>query len=539
MDFINEVEKYTQKMMCTLDYFDVPCTEYGCQKNVEAWLRNKAKLINLLRKHPNWDEEAKAVILTADINVAVDYNKVDIYYYDLIGYLDDKVELGSKYYEYLEQLKIHNRIVTGDLYHDINMLATIVAPDIKEIAEGTKVSKALHKIFKNFVNEKGQKIDLTLVEDEHEKGNRDFQSFEKLFAKLSDALNPLNVTRKFVLSVNILDCLTMSHGNSWSSCHYINSSGLYHKGDDTYGGTSKAGTLSYSNDSVSMCFYTLDESCSGVEYHLQPKINRQMFFYQHGKLLQSRLYPNHCDEQMIDKFRSIVQNIIAECEGVPNKWEEYGYSCLFQEDDIFCTYQNSFHFIDYDKYYEQCRYSELPAVLRTGVLMIGGESYCLSCGAAKALYDTSKYSSEASMYCEKCDKKFDEETDLNIYCAACGARLTSDEISFVIDDESYCADCTVWCEHHAQWEVFDDDEHFQIYDIHDDEVVPPCGEVYICSDALMEEDCKYAVCECCHNAFLREDLVKYGKNEYYCPQCEANMVSFEDDYDEFGMGGVN
>ena len=143
------------------------------------------------------------------------------------------------------------------------------------------------------------------------------------------------------------------------------------------------------------------------------------------------------------------------------------------------------------------------------------------------------------MYCEKCDKKFDEETDLNIYCAACGARLTSDEIIFVIDDESYCADCTVWCEHHARWEVFDYDDHFQIYDICDDEVVPPRNDIYICSDALMEEDCEFAVCKCCNIAFLREDLVKYGKNEYYCPRCEANRVSFEDDYDEFGMGGVN
>lgn len=535
MDFINEVEKYTQKMMCTLDYFDVPCTEYGCQKNVEAWLRNKDKLINLLRKHPNWDEEAKAVILTADMNMEVNYKTVNDCYIELINYLNDKVDLGLKY-NYLCLSAITSRIVEGHLYHEINMMATSVAPDVKEITEGTKISKALHRIFKNFVNEKGQKIDLTLVEDEHEKSNRNFRSFEKLFAKLSDALNPLCAKRKAFLSVNILDCLTMSHGNSWSSCHYINSSGLYHKGDDTYGGSNKAGTLSYSNDSVSMCFYTLDESYNGTEYHLQPKINRQMFFYKSGKLLQSRLYPNHCDKQMIDKFRSIVQNIIAECEGVPNEWEEHGYEFLTE---IFDTFENSFHYMDYEDFYIQCNYSELPSVLKTRVLMIGDESYCLSCGAAKTNYSNSGYNSEASMYCEKCHKKFDEETDLNIYCAACGARLTSDDEIFIIENESYCRDDVVWCEHHARWEVFDYDEHFQIYDICDDEVVPPRNDIYICSDALEEEDCEFAVCECCHNAFLRDDLVKYGENEYYCPQCEANRVSFEADYAEFGMGGVN
>lgn len=538
MDFINEVEKYTQKMMRTLDYFDVPCTSFGCQKNVEAWLRNKSELINLLRKHPNWNEEAKAVILTADMNMEVNYKTVKDCYIELIDYLNYKVDLGLKYNRFLH-LEVYDRIVANDIYHEINMLATTVAPDVKEIAEGTKVSKALHKIFKNFVNEKGQKIDLTLVEDEHEKGNRDFHSFEKLFAKLSDALNPLCTKRKVVLSVNILDCLTMSHGNSWSSCHYINSSGLYHKDENVYEGSNKAGTLSYSNDSVSMCFYTLGESYNGTEYHLQPKINRQMFFYKGGKLLQSRLYPNHCDKQMIDKFRSIVQNIIAECEGVPNKWEECGYSCLAEIDNgIYTTFENSFHYMDYDDFYMQCNYSELPSVLKMGLLTIGDESYCLSCGTAKTSYTTSYYNPESSMYCKKCDKE-KKETHLNVCCGGCGSLLSSDERIFEIDNEFYCADCVAWCEHHARWEVFDYDEHFQIYDICDDEVVPPRNDIYICSDALEEEDCEFAVCECCHNAFLRDDLFKYGEDEYYCPQCEANRISFESDYAEFGMGGVD
>lgn len=538
----NQIKHYTQKMLETLDYFKVSgrYSYKGCEANVKEWFENKNDLISHLRRHPDWNEEAKAVILTADIKNGFNFVLVSGCYFDLIQYLNNKVDLGSKYCEYLQTLKISSGIVDGNLYHEINMLATIIAPDVKEITEGTKVSKALHKIFKNFVNEKGQKIDLTLVEDEHEKGNRNFQSFEKLFAKLSDALNPLCAKRKVLISVNILDCLTMSHGNSWSSCHYINSSGLYHKDENVYEGSNKAGTLSYSNDSVSMCFYTLDESYNGTEYHLQPKINRQMFFYKGGKLLQSRLYPNHCDEQMIDKFRSIVQNIIAECEGVPSKWEEYDYSCLAEIDNgIYTTFENSLHFMDYDDFYMQCNYSELPSVLKKGLLMIGDESYCLSCGAAKENYANSGYNSKSSMYCEKCHKKFDEETDLNIYCAACGARLTSDDEIFIIENKSYCRDDVVWCEYHARWEVFDYDEHFQIYDICDDEVVPPRNDIYICHDALEEEDCEFAVCECCHNAFLRDDLVKYGENEYYCPQCEANRVLFEDDYAEFGMGGVN
>ena len=34
----------------------------GIRRNVEEWLTNKSKLINILRKHPLWNEEAKAVV---------------------------------------------------------------------------------------------------------------------------------------------------------------------------------------------------------------------------------------------------------------------------------------------------------------------------------------------------------------------------------------------------------------------------------------------------------------------------------------------
>lgn len=38
-------------------------TNEGIAANVDVWLSNKSALFNLLRKHPNWDEDAKAIIL--------------------------------------------------------------------------------------------------------------------------------------------------------------------------------------------------------------------------------------------------------------------------------------------------------------------------------------------------------------------------------------------------------------------------------------------------------------------------------------------
>ena len=51
----------------TLD-MDDDYSEHGILCNIYAWEINKMPLIELLRKHPNWNEEAKAVILHSDIN---------------------------------------------------------------------------------------------------------------------------------------------------------------------------------------------------------------------------------------------------------------------------------------------------------------------------------------------------------------------------------------------------------------------------------------------------------------------------------------
>ena len=127
----------------------------------------------------------------------------------------------------------------------------------KEMRSGMKRSRVINTVFKEYPIGDDHKIDATKFTDGHEEGDRNYLSYNKLFAKAADDTNPLKIKRITVLSVNICDFLLMSNGNSWSSCHFINRSGAYQ-------GCYKAGTLSYSNDGTSMCFYTLPETYGGI-----------------------------------------------------------------------------------------------------------------------------------------------------------------------------------------------------------------------------------------------------------------------------------
>ena len=187
----------------------------------------------------------------------------------------------------------------------------------KEMRSGMKRSRVVNTVFKEYPIGDDRKIDATKFTDGHEEGDRNYLSYNKLFAKVADDTNPLKIKRITVLSVNICDFLLMSNGNSWSSCHFINRSG-------TYQGCYKAGTLSYSNDGTSMCFYTLPETYEGNRWYMEKKITRQLFFYENGLLLQSRLYPKGGDAsgESYGDYRAVVQDIIAKCIEKPNLWKK-------------------------------------------------------------------------------------------------------------------------------------------------------------------------------------------------------------------------
>lgn len=197
-----------------------------------------------------------------------------------------------------------------------NCINTIF-PDLK-IHIGQKSSRVMNKLFVKFG------FDKTL-------------SYNRTFAKLADSINPFDVERITVLSANIIDFLLMSNGNSWASCHTIIS-----KCGDTYGGCYMGGTLSYANDSESLILYTVDKSYTGTDWCFEPKITRQVFFWDYPVLVQERLYPqcNDNGEQgkaLVKQYRTVVEDIVSTCLETPNLWvkENRNRANIYSRPDTF------------------------------------------------------------------------------------------------------------------------------------------------------------------------------------------------------------
>lgn len=154
--------------------------------------------------------------------------------------------------------------------------AAVLEPPVK-LHEGMKTSRAFNKVCTEYGIDKAWPTTST-----DENGNtRTTYPYDKLFAEYSDMISGTKRKLKFFISVNPLDYLTMSFGNSWSSCHSISKHGGW-----------CGGCVSYMLDSSSIITYAhtdVPESCE------EGKIYRNMFHYKNGAVLQSRIYPQDND----------------------------------------------------------------------------------------------------------------------------------------------------------------------------------------------------------------------------------------------------
>lgn len=290
--------------------YEYKSTTYGVEKVVDAWWENKGRaMTQLFGNHPNYVPGKFQIVFDSDYNRKIDMSIVSEFlawvfdrlidneesypeevatYKEWIGrrlrsgydsihkrksgevvYL--KTEAFNKVHGFysvfrraLELGKTH--ILTEQAAQEIND----VFPDIRA-REGQKKSRAIGKMCKK------------LGIDKHPDYNREY-------AKLCDAVNPLNIVRHTIISWNPVDYYTMSFGNSWASCHTIDKKNI-RRGNENYSGCYSGGTISYMLDGVSVVFYTVDKQYDGEEFELQDKINRCMF---HAEINTKSCYCEKC-----------------------------------------------------------------------------------------------------------------------------------------------------------------------------------------------------------------------------------------------------
>lgn len=399
---------------------------------------NKAALLNLLRKHPNWDEHTLSVKFDVSAVRKLDHYIVRDRASALLSAAHDSIESG-KYESFHDAISLLSETFEQFLPDWFNAESFYNKYGV-EVKRGQKTSRAINRVCRVF-------------------GVTGVEAFNARFAELADALNPIDLPRTASLSIHPCDYLEMSNvDNCWSSCHNLDE-GCY-----------RAGTLSYLLDNVSMIFSTVDRGYKPPLYEA-PKVTREVFCYGDGVLLQSRLYPDHTDKDTISQYRALVQAVIAECEGEPNLWH------TTHDVDAFWskvkTHHGALHYADYTFSNYNPSLSTLDTVDTTNSsICIGEVPKCLLCYR--------DITESGMLLCDRCYEGY--------HCEKCGRSISEDEGHY-INGDLYCDDCVSYCENCYEYTL---ETLVSVYD----------GEghvTYMCPDCAREHA---MVCEACDEFIL-------------------------------------
>ena len=435
-------EKINEQICAVLDKYEKSYETRGVLANLKSWQNNKGWLIELLRRHPNWNEDSMAVVFEVTHTREIDKSIVNLYKYELNQLIND-----------LELSEDDRNQSTGSL----NVVAltyskTLTAADTATLVKqqsgvscsvGQKTSRIINAICKRYGIDK-------------------HPEYNARFARLADSLNPMQMKRTALLSVHPCDYLEMSNrDNSWSSCHRLD------------GGDYHGGTLSYMNDECSMIFYTVDNDVT-QNFHKASKRTRQVFCYQNGILLQSRLYPQSDDNDIRDMYCNIVQRTIADCLELPNLW-----TLKREHNEVshrVCTHEDALHYCDYDYEHYKANISLLKDayVGKYDTILVGHTAYCLNCSESVSKNDTT--------YCDCCTN------DRYVTCEDCGHRLHEDD-AYYIDGYYYCDNCCDYCQACNEYTTGETTE------VHGSNGYTQC----VCQSCLAEN---YYYCEGCDKYYL-------------------------------------
>ena len=515
-----EREYLMENMEELLEKYDYKYTTDALSEIIDEWSSQKAGLIDAFKKHPNYMEGKFMIAFDADyerkIEIQPSYNFKDWIRYTAIpeayhnGYYPQEIKDRTNGGDYIPWeiydffVYLHNyaeRCISESTANHLNEICPVLRAHA-----GQKTSRVVNKLC-------------------HYLGLDKIDGYNREFAKYADSLSPMIIKRHTILSINPLDYLTMSFGNSWASCHTIDKKNK-RRMPNNYSGCYSSGTISYMLDPSSMVLYTVEASYDGNEYWSQPKVNRQMFHYGAEKLVQGRLYPQDNDgaDSVYTPYRNIVQDIISTIFGLPNLWT------LSKGTDNASRYIYSYgtHYRDYE-HYGNCSLSRIKGSENNDYIVVGARPICVNCG-----------------------ERHTNETNINhcgyARCADCGCQLDEEDV-IEIDGETYCRGCCHWCERCDQY-VHEDTtwvegyghvcetclerdfmycEVCEGYEREEEMTWVECEDRYVCVDCLGRY---YSYCEDCGEYYPDDDMNIYG-DRHLCEDCyDARMENETNNEDE-------
>ena len=401
--------------------------------------------------------------------------------------------------------------------------------------EGQKVSTIVKKFFAyfGFTEIVEMRTDSYYVDGELRTREKDY-GWNGQFTKYADGITPLVFTRHTIISINPIDYLTMSFGNSWASCHTIDKKNERNRDSShNYSGCYCSGTLSYMLDRSSVIMYTVDASYNGEDFCLEDKINRCVFCIGEDKILQSRLYPDgrSAGEEtgIAVQFRNIMQKVVADCVGANNLWDivKGSKAC----GDVTVSYGT--HYNDYTEYDDgNVSYLKINGKVKNYVpIEIGHEPICPYCGDEHSRCDNLNcYDCRHLKTCEHCgddinedDAIIDVDTD-NVYC--CEECANANGVYYCNDDEWHSDSENVHMDNYTE-EYFYDNGWDSVYIDRDwgyyyanSENAEADGWHWIESidDWRREDEDDVIQCEDCGEWILLEDATEVD-GYFYCSNC--------------------
>lgn len=460
-----------------------PYTRTAVETIIDEWYKAKKPLIDLLSKHPNWNSEKFMIQFDSDFSRKPDTSTAR----DFLNWLNrntniqDIVTEGTSWsfrrtlFDDIGHCMVHTTYLQEEDTFCIKLINNL--DESFRFRPGMKVTKVMRKICEHYgwtkimgteYNRHGEQVE--------------FNAFEREYAKYCDAMSPLKVTRHTCISLNPLDYLLMSNGNSWRSCHYID----YF---DDHPGEYSSGTISYMLDETSIVFYTVNASYDGDNIELTEKTQRQIFGYNDCQIMQSRMYPQNNDynaENIYEDFRNIMQKVIADCLEKPNLW-------VRRKKHLNVVHGNGATCYPDWEYNDLCSTSVLKE--KSGLdlvsIVLGATPICVECG--KTHNKVGNINCCRDGYC----------------CEDCGRYISEDDVIWV-GDYPYCRDCVSWCDCCQEWTR---DEMYYI----------KSEDRSVCEYCLNEYYVYCAHCYTYHN--MDETFYDEDRGEYFCPDCFEELYT--------------
>lgn len=407
--------------------------------NIKHWAMSKGDFIKTIKASPLYDPaQPWKIVKPIDLERAVDTNEIDSFANWIINQTENESEFGERGLARIISFITHTPMTEEDIKFIQEKQSGYPKKytglmEAKPVA-GQKTSKYIRKVMtmKGFF-------------DKEKKTPEQIREAEQWFARYADAINPIIFKRTGVLSIDPVDFLLMSNGNSWASCYWINK---YRPG--SYEGCYSAGTWSYMCDDYTWLLYTPSENDSATDIAERKKILRQcVFFNRKDTIVHSRLYPQSNDNEngniLRKDFRAYAQTILSELFGLPNYWNAKSYSNnsnpFVDKSDNFMGCYDPEYFTTWASTnkanYESVEYPE--------AMEIGASAVCPICGE-DLLYDAGRY------ICSDCDQEVHE-------CECCGCTLYDDD-GYCLDDGWYCGDCTTYDDYLDERLVTDNEEWY-------------------------------------------------------------------------------